>query len=248
MLTMRPNPRCRMMGTTSSIRFSGPRIVRGAGVLEILLRHVLERTDLNNAGIVDQHVDRPKLVDDAVDGGAYVGSTSDVTTDREDAAAARLDVTSRARSSSARSRASSTTLAPSAANSLASTRPRPRDPPVMTTTRSSNEMANRSLDHARKAPLRRQLRPAAPAQTSAPSSCPLLPAYSADSALISAARGRFASAARIPRPPQPRSACSAARIPDARHVPRPRTSSANARLYDVGPTHDHVRRFRTTRH
>ena len=144
MFTIRPKPRRRIDGHQLEHQVQRPPEMGRHRVLEVLVLHVLERPDLDHAGVVDEDVHRRPLLEDLRrpprarrrGGGRRSGSPS--PRPRPPRAARR------ARSSSRSSRASSTSRAPSAASWRASTRPSPREPPVITTTRPPKSIARRS--------------------------------------------------------------------------------------------------------
>ena len=61
---------------------SGPQKCVARAVLEIIVLHVVEGADLDDAGIVDEHIDRHPLVQDARDRLPHVGAPADVTANR----------------------------------------------------------------------------------------------------------------------------------------------------------------------
>ncbi len=66
--------------------------VGGHRILEVVDGHVLERPDLDDAGVVDQHVDAAAIVGDPLDGPLDLRPIAEVALDRRGLAAQRLDV------------------------------------------------------------------------------------------------------------------------------------------------------------
>jgi hypothetical protein len=66
--------------------------VRRHRFLEVGDGHVLEWSDLDDAGVVDQHVDAAAVVHDPADGPLDLGAIEDVALDGGDAAALLLDI------------------------------------------------------------------------------------------------------------------------------------------------------------
>ena len=131
MLTMRPAPRRRIVGSTASVMQRAPE-VHLHRVMVVVVRHVLERADLDHAGVIDEHVDAAEMLHHDLDRLPNVPTHADVAWDGEDVPAAEpllrmpelLPVA-----------ASNATRAPCFRSSPAIKNPRPREPPVITTTR-----------------------------------------------------------------------------------------------------------------
>src|SRR5690242_9419982 len=62
------------------------------GAFEILSRHMLKRTDLDDAGVVNQDVDLAKAIDDLPNSGLNLRSVEQVTLNSQDHAAARNQI------------------------------------------------------------------------------------------------------------------------------------------------------------
>src|SRR5215470_15816343 len=62
------------------------------GAFEILPRHVLKRTDFDNAGVVDQNVDLAKAIDDLTNSGSNLCGVEQITFNGQNRAAARSEI------------------------------------------------------------------------------------------------------------------------------------------------------------
>jgi hypothetical protein len=60
------------------------------GLLKVAVGHMLERTHLNNAGVIDQHVNPPEMLQHDVDRGSHVRGFGDVAHDRQNFSFARI--------------------------------------------------------------------------------------------------------------------------------------------------------------
>ena len=89
---MRLAPRAAHVRQRRQDREERPPEVRRHRLLEVVDGHVLERPDLDDAGVVDEHVDAAPVVDDASDRALDLVAIGDVAGDRRDLAALPLDV------------------------------------------------------------------------------------------------------------------------------------------------------------
>ena len=120
--------------------------MRGHRVLEVFPVHAVERPGLHDSGVVDEDVNRAPAVNHRVDGGTHVGPAAHIAAQRQDgAAAARVELSAR----------------PPELGHVAGQEHDPRpfvdeqarqrqaqaaQPPVITTTRSSNEIPSRARE------------------------------------------------------------------------------------------------------
>ena len=141
MLMIDPPPSASRWGRASCERKTGPFEVDGDEVVELGFGHLHGVMRLEDAGVVDEHVEPAEAGDGLVDEALAVVGPADIGGDAG-GHAAEASISATAASQVSTERPATTTAAPAPANPTLRARPMPRPPPVITATRSRR--SNRS--------------------------------------------------------------------------------------------------------